>query len=467
MRKNKRTIKPARTQPVNDGFANFAMGLGVSPNSTNQISQGYFEFTNLTKNRIQLEAGYRSNWLCAALVDCVANDMTRAGVRFTGELDPKRLTDFRTFWQRAGIMDDITDGIRWSRLYGGAIAMIMTKGTDYSKPLDVSRVGKGDFLGMVVYDRWDLTPDLTRLIQNGRDVGLPEYYTINSLGGMIVHHSHVLRFTGDKLPKYQAINEMLWGASVIENVIDRIVAFETVTMGAANLSSRAHLRTIKVDGLRQIFAMGGKAEENLVKQFQYIRQMQNNEGITLIDKLDEFETSAYTFSGLDTLILQFVQQISGAKRIPLPILFGESPAGLNATGDSDIRIYYDGINARQNQLDELMTKLARIVYQSQFGEPAPEDLGVEWNPLWQTTALEKSTIATQTTANVNALFESGLFSRELALKELKQASEATGFGTNITDEDIAADVPPEYQEPTEPQESRADMLKKAKELLGA
>jgi phage-related protein (TIGR01555 family) len=462
-RKNKRPIKSA--QAVNDGFANFTASLGVSQNSDNLLSQGFFEFNNYTKNREQLEAGYRTNWLCSSLVDCIANDMTRAGLQFTGEIDPVEISELETFWNRSGIMEDITDGIRWGRLYGGAIILIMTKGAKYDQPLNIASVKEGYFLGLSVYDRWDLTPDLTTLIQDGRDIGKPMYYTINSLSGLRVHHSHVIRFEGDKLPRNQAIAEMLWGASVIENVLDRIIAFETVTMGAANLSSRAHLRTVKVDGLRSIFAMGGQAEANLVKQFSYIRHMQNNEGITLLDKSDDFETSAYNFSGLDTIILQFVQQISGAKRIPLSILFGESPAGLNASGDSDIRIYYDGIASKQAPLDESIIKLARIAYQSKIGKPAPEDLGVKWNSLWQQTPIEKSTITKNTIDAINECVINGLFSRELALKEIKQLSITTGFGSNITDEDLSDGNPPEYSQPTDTIKSREEILNQAKELL--
>jgi hypothetical protein len=466
MRKTKRRIKPAQVT-VNDGFANLTMGLGISTNANNQISQGYFEFNNFTKNRIQLEAGYRTNWLCSSLVDCVANDMTRAGLEFTGEIDPAELTELKTAWQRSGIMEDITDGIRWGRLYGGSIILIMLKNAKYSTPLNLAAVKEGDFLGLSVYDRWDLTPDTTQLIQEGRDIGKPMYYTINSLNGLKVHHSYVMRFEGDKLPKWQSINEMLWGASVLENVLDRIIAFETVTMGAANLTSRAHLRTIKVDSLRQVLAMGGNAEANLIKQFAYIKQMQDNEGITLLDKSDDFQTAAYNFSGLDTIILQFVQQISGAKRIPLTILFGESPSGLSNTGDSDIRIYYDGIASKQAPLDEHVIKLARIVYQSNFGTPAPDDLGIKWNSLWQQTPSEKSIVTKNTVDAITECVANGIFSKELALKEIKQLSTITGFGTNITDEDIEEENPPEYTAPdgTAPTPTRSDLLNQAKDLL--
>ena len=448
MNKNKYKNKSRIRQggPTADGFSNFTMGLGVNSEIDNAVSQGFFAFNDYTKNRIQLEAAYRTNWLCSSLVSCVAEDMTRAGLDFTGEIEPTKLVEFQTFWKYAGIMDDFTDGLKWGRLYGGAVGLIMIRGADYTKPLDVTKVRQNDFIGFPVFDRWRVTPDLNNLIQSGRDIGLPEYYTFTEFGLELakVHHSYIIRFTGDKLPHYQAINELLWGASILENVIDRIMEFETATAGVINLVSRAHLRTVKVEDLRETLARGGQAEANLIKSFQYIRKMQNNEGITLLDKVDEFQAQSFTFSGLTDITTQHIQQIAGAKRIPLPVLFGESPAGLNASGDSDIRIYYDGIAAAQGKYYEHITKLAHILYQSKFGEDAPEDLGIKWRSLWQHTEQEKADITAKTVTSIIALHESGLIDKTLALKELKQASELTNFGTNITADDINNDNPPDY-----------------------
>ena len=66
---------------------------------------------------------------------------------------------------------------------------------------------------------------------------------------------------------------------------------------------KAHLRTYKVDQLRYIIATGGKALDGLVKQIEMIRVFQSNEGMTLMDKNDEFEAHQYTFSGLDNVLL--------------------------------------------------------------------------------------------------------------------------------------------------------------------
>ena len=122
--------------------------------------------------------------------------------------------------------------------------------------------------------------------------------------------------------------------------------------------------------------------------------MQNNEGMTVLDGDDEFEVSQYSFSGLDSVLLQFAQQLSGALQIPLVRLFGQSPAGLNSTGESDIRNYYDGIQAQQEaKLRRPFTSLLQILCRSVLGKALPEGSSFEFTSLWQLSDAEKATIS--------------------------------------------------------------------------
>jgi len=187
---------------------------------------------------------------------------------------------------------------------------------------------------------------------------------------------------GIKLPYFQAVTEMYWGESVLERLFDRLVSFDTATMGAANLVDRAYLRTVGVDGLREILAAGGKAEEGLIAMFDYMRMLQNNEGLTLLDKNDMFSTTSYSFAGLSDVILQFGQQLAGASGIPLVRLFGQSPNGMSATGESDMRMYYDNILAKQeSMLREGIQRIISVAYRSIYTKPLPMDTTFEFKPL--------------------------------------------------------------------------------------
>jgi phage-related protein (TIGR01555 family) len=186
-------------------------------------------------------------------------------------------------------------------------------------------------------------------------------------------------------------------------------------------------------------SMARKAKDGLTAQIDMIRKFQSNEGLTLMDKNDEFEAHQYSFSGLSDVILQLGQQISGALGIPMVRLFGQSPAGLNSTGDSDIRNYYDNISSDQERrLRSGLGKIFGALYRSELGREPPDNCDFDFKPLWQLDDNEKATVAVQTTTAITAASDAGLIDRATALKELRQASHITGVFSNVSDEDIKA-----------------------------
>ncbi len=69
---------------------------------------------------------------------------------------------------------------------------------------------------------------------------------------------------------------------------------------------------------------------------------------------------------------------------------GQAPAGLNATGDSDIRIFYDTVKAAQtNDLKPRLERLCKFVTISQ-GRPEIKH-NVTFPSLWQESPLELAT----------------------------------------------------------------------------
>ena len=411
-----------------------------------------YTFNLITRNRLQIEAAYRGSWLAGLVIDTYADDMTRGGITIQTSKEQKNLKKFQKEEKRLKIWQSLRDVVAWGRMYGGSIGVLQIEGQDLSTPLDLETVGKGQFKGIAVYDRWQLNPDLTSVIMSGPDIGLPEYYDIttslttgtatapeaNALSHLVVHHSRVIRSIGIQLPYFQAITEMMWGESVLERMWDRLISFDSTTMSVANLVERANNRLVKIDKLREIIAAGGQAQQGLEAMFEMMRQFQTNEGMTLLDKEDEFDTTSYTFAGLSDVMLQFGQQMGGCAEIPLVRLFGQSPSGLNATGDSDLRTYYDNINSKQNStMLEGVDKIVKVMWRSVFGNAAPDDLEWDFNPLWQMSALDKANIAKLNAETIIGVHEAGLMSTQTAMKELRQSSQETGLFSNITDEEIA------------------------------
>lgn len=442
-----------------DSFQNFAARVGLGAGS--QHDQSGYGFNYLSRNRTKLEAMYRSSWVVGQVVDVVADDMTREGINMRGLDTPEDAEEINQELDRLQVWDKLNETIKWSRLYGGAIAVMLIDGQNVSTPLNTNTVGKDQFNGLLVLDRWMVLPTLEDLVtEYGPHYGMPRFYDVitDSVGlcNQRIHYSRVIRMDGVKLPYWQSIAENLWGQSVIERLEDRLTIFDSATLGSGQLVYKAHLRTYKVDKLRDIIAAGGRAYEALVKQIDQIRMWQSNEGMTLMDSRDAFETHQYSFTGLDNLLMQFGQQIAGATGIPLVRLFGQSPAGFSATGESDLSNYYDNINQQQEgRMRTPLQTLLEVVSLSVMGKPLPDSFKFDFASLWQIDEKTKADVANTVVDAVTKVEESGLISRKTALKELRQSSEVTGIFSHITDEEIedADDDPPPPKSELDDEES--------------
>lgn len=449
MTKKPRIRVPAGSQRTADSFQNVTARLGYG--TSNLTSSSSYAYHLTSRNRDLLDRMYRGSWIIGAAIDAPADDMVKAGIKITGETPPDIIKKVGTGLRRKGVWASISNTVRWSRLYGGCIGVILIDGQDLATPLRVDTVAKGAFRGVHVLDRWLIQPTLTETItEPGPYMGMPKGYRVNAgqggpLDNQLIHHSRVVRLDGVELPFYQRQAEMGWGMSVVERIFDRLIAYDSTTTGAAQLVYKAHLRVLKVKDLRQAIAASGKAIEGITKNIEMIRALQTNEGLTVIDAEDEFEALTYTFAGLSDLLLQFGQQLSGALEVPMVRLFGQSPTGLNNNGESDLRTYYDNINQKQEaNLREPLTTILKVEYRSTTGAACPEDLDFEFEPLWQLTEEQRATVAGQVVTAVGDAMDRNIIDRPTAMKELKQSSDVTGIFTNISDEAIqeAENAPP-------------------------
>lgn len=438
--------RKAKTPPtpvtyVKDSYVNFAADLGIGTNNLS-TSAGY-AFNFLTKNRILLEAMYRGSWVIGAAIDIPADDMTHGGITIRSEQEPDAIEEIEEALEDLDIWHSLNSVIKWSRLYGTCLGYIMIDGQKPNTPLDIETVGEGQFKGILPIDRWQVVPSIGNLIKDlGPDLGMPTFYQMvpdaifPNFGD--IHHTRVIRLDAIEQPHYQKMVDTMWAESVIERLNDRIIAFDSTTTGVAQLVYRAYLRTWKIEQLRDIIASGGPAMKGLEANIRKVRQLQTSEGLTVIDAKDEMEFHAYSFAGLDSVLLQFGQQLAGALEIPLVRLFGQSPQGMNSTGESDLQIYFNGIYKKQNiALRRPLKKIMELISRSVLGEPLPDGFTFEFNPLWSETNKERAEIAQANTAAVTQAFESGIIDRATALTELRQLADRSGVFTNIDDELIA------------------------------
>jgi phage-related protein (TIGR01555 family) len=449
---NADSVVGAHKRYTRDTFQNFATKTGIG--TDNLTSDNTYGFNPISRVRTLIEWMYRGSWLCGVGVDCVADDMTREGIDIQGEnLDARDTEKIIQLMRSMQVWQSLNQVGKWARLYGGALGMIWIEGQNFATPLRIDTVQPGQFKGIIPMDRWMVTPDLNTIVKHpGPDFGLPAFYTIDASSPNFpiqrtrVHYSRFVRMEGVELPYWQKTSENMWGISVLERLFDRLTAFDSATQGAAQLVYRSYLRTISIENLRDIIATGGDAFNAVVKNIEMIRAFQTNEGLTVMDTRDTFEVHQNNFAGLSDVINSMGDQISGALQIPLTRLFGQAPAGLNATGESDMRTYYDNILRLQERwfrrpLDVIVPLVAKNA-----DIDLPDGWSYEFKSLWQLTDIQKAEVNTSDVTALVNVQGTGVLPTSVFLDELRKSGKKTGMWQSITDDMIkeatAADEAP-------------------------
>lgn len=437
-----------------DSLNNYVAGFGVDTQSV--LAQGNYDSYSsryITRNRFTLQSMYRSSWIVGKVVDVIAEDMTKNGIEIVAGSEDINVNKLQKKILDLGVWDSISSGIKWGKLYGGALGVLLIEGEDVTTPLNLDRVVKGSFKGIAIYDRWQAIPSYELCDEYGDNFGLPKSYDIypTTVYGMKdapcifknVHYSRVIRFIGIEVPNIEKPMELYWGESIVERIYDRILIFDSATYGASNLLMKSFLRILQIDGLRENIAAGGMVLDNVMKYINSVAKAQSSTGMYVIDKNDEMATSSFSFSGMDKALNQFGEQLAGATGIPIVRLFGQPPSGFNSSGEIDLRSYFDTIKTNQQRyLLPVFNKLIPLIYKSEFGGDIGDDWSFDFVPLWQPTDMDKSEISKNDAEIVCKLVEKGIFDREMALNYLKDKSKISGrFGT-ISDKDYTKDVQP-------------------------
>ncbi|WP_394266075.1 DUF1073 domain-containing protein [Anaerotignum sp.] len=444
------TTKPVQTA---DTFSNPLFHLGYGSQSPLEATE--YPLTRMTYDYALLNSLYRSNWVVQNVVGIIPDDMLREGFTVSGVISPKYQQELDRCLRQTQLYDRINEGMRWGRLYGGAAGLILIGGQeDLSKPLELDTILPGTFAGLYIVDRWSgITPGM-ELVSDlaDPDFGLPKYYDINMADGrtvVSVHHSRIIRFVGRELPYLEKMAEMYWGESEVEALYADVVKHDNVAANMAALTFRANVDYMEVENLDQLFSVAPTAiQQRFWNMMQAQNVLKSNFGMQLVNKGDSVKNTQYTFTGLQEIYDSMCLDLSGASRIPVTKLFGRAPAGLNATGESDLQNYYDYVDTlRESKLRPILEKLMPIIAMSVWGG-VPEDMDIQFPPLWTPTAKEVAEIAKAKAETIIATFQANLLDQATAQRELKKLAEETSMFDSISEETIKKNEGKTFQDVT-------------------
>ena len=252
-----------------DGYNNAAAFLGQS---SPLISAGTFLRSGITSNIQLLTTTYRECWLATRIIDTPAEDMTRSWYTLTGKFKPDDLADLKRLEAKHSVKQELTDAIRWARLYGGSLALMVIdgEGDRLNRPLDLCLLPPESFEGLLVLEPSTGISPSTELVTdlNDPDYGLPMYYNVNTedgrAGTVTIHHSRMLRFLGRPLPRSEEIAENYWGASELEHIWDELQKRSATSANIAQLVFQANITTLKMSNFGESVGIGtDKGQKNI------------------------------------------------------------------------------------------------------------------------------------------------------------------------------------------------------------
>lgn len=435
---------------VQDAFSNPLFHLGFGSQSPLEATE--YPLTRMTDNYALLNSLYRDNWIVQNVVGLAVDDMLREWYETTGSITPAAAKALAKLERKTRLRARLNEGLRWGRLYGGAAGLILIKGQeDLSKPLDLGMIYPGSFQGLYILDRWQgITPNMGLVFDGGEEV--PESYSITDGRGhtvATVHHSRVVRFTGRDLPRIERQTELYWGESEVEALYRDVVSHDNVSANMAALTFQANVNTMEVKGLEQLLSIGSpQVQRRFWQVMQAQSVLRSNFATQVVEQGTKLTNTQYSFTGLKDVYESMALNLCGASHYPMTKLFGRSPGGLNATGESDLTNYYDYIDSqREAKLRPVLERLLPVLCMSALGG-IPEDIEIDFPPLKTPTPTERAEIGKTKAEAIAAAYTNGLLNVDTAQKELKKLEEETGLFGSISDEEIAANVGKSYQDAT-------------------
>lgn len=369
-----------------DSFRNFVANLG-----TGKDKAAHGEFYHSPKSDAELEAQYMSDWLSGKVVDVPVNDSTRKWRKISAPSIKDQIETVEIAETEIGIRGAFNSAQKWADVYGGAITlMVVNDGKDPAEPLVAETVKQGDLSHLIVFDKTEVSQGGV----NTTDVmdkrfRLPTYYTIP--GGTNVHASRCLWFRGIPVPYRLRQNYAGWDQSRLQRVMGAMRNVAHVTGGISSLIYEAKNDIISIPNLfEEISSPEGSAK--MIERFALADQMKSINNTVLLDDREVFTRVATSFAALPELLQKFLLIGSAASDIPATKILGQSAIGMNSTGESEERDYYDRVEGDQeNRYRPLLSWFDQIFARSTLGY-MPDDWAFEFNPLGQISETEQSDI---------------------------------------------------------------------------
>lgn len=360
-----------------DTLMNLVTNLGTS---SDKLSRNRFGTSLL--DQAQLEAAYRSDWIARKIVDVPPFDATREWRSW--HADEEQISAIEEVERKHQVQRKVMQAMQLARLYGGAGIVMGIADQDPMEPVNLEQVSSDALRYLHVISGAQLSCGEINRDVDDPFFGEPVAYTMQTTAGgsITIHPSRVVRFVGVEPTENHVGMWAGWGDSVLMAVADAIKHVAMTTDGVAHMVSEAKVDVIRIpDFMTHVGTQ--EYEDRLVRRFTLANNAKSIVNALILDKEEEWDRIKNDFANLPDVLKTYLLIVSGAADIPVTRMLGQSPAGLNATGESDVRNYYDRVAAEQKiKMTASLSRLDEVLIRSAIGA-RPEEIHFQWEPLWQ------------------------------------------------------------------------------------
>jgi phage-related protein (TIGR01555 family) len=386
-----------------DGWLNEVMAIGTS---RDKASFTHFQCESV--NDEEARELWEGEDLAATIIETIVDDATRNGFMIEVADDKELGEDIHTAICDLGGDMMLGDARKRERAFGGsAIFPIANDGGLPSEPLRMDRIASVDSL-VLLEPRELVAIDWYREMTD-RKFRMPRLYRcspyVPQSGTIpqIIHESRLIILPGRRVSNLtigRNRNRFAgWGESELTPIKRVLTEFNLSFSAAQRLLNDFAQMVFKMTGLVEALALDAKnkttsGRQGILRRIAELDFYRSVNRLAPIDAGDQLERQATPVTGLADLLTQITLRLAAAAKMPVTKLMGQSPAGMNATGEHDQDNWDDKAKGEQTwRLTPPGKQLAVFVMSAHNGPTRgklPKSWRWKWQPLRQPTALEEA-----------------------------------------------------------------------------
>lgn len=354
--------------------------------------------------------------------ETMAKEMTRRWIRLRAHGDgdlSEKLDRIKTELERHKVQDLFRVATEQDGFFGRSQIYIDIRGIDENDDkrklpliIDKATIKKGSLKGFKNIEPIWTTPYL----YNSTNPLAPDFFKPTSwfVLGKQTHASRLLTFVSRPVPDLLKPSYNFGGMSMSQLMIPYVEAWIRTRDSVSDIISSFSTSGIKTN---MGDVLTGAGADQLALRADLYNATKDNKGLLFLDNSDptspeEFFQFNVNLSSLDKLQAQAQEHQAAPSHLPLVKLLGISPAGLNASAEPELDVFYDFVSAEQiANYKTPLTQIIKIIQLDVWGE-IDDAIGFEFESLKQLDGTALAAIRKSDADAAVALINASVISQE-------------------------------------------------------